>query len=210
MLVSINLLVGCGNGDKQKIDDLQDEIETYEKENSEDKEKIEQLEEEIKTLKEDKEKVEYKNQQNKEVVKKEVPKSISYSTYTNGRYGFSLIYPSDFVKGPEPANGDGLQFTGENGRVTLTASAGHNALMQSVQEMYEQAIQGKSCSYKNVGEDFFVLSWEENGVVNYEYRKVVNDIISGFIISYPKDMEDKYNPVVEKIYSSFKPSTKDF
>ena len=48
LLVSISLLFGCGNGDKQKVEDLQWQIEIYEKENDEYKKKIEQLEEEIK------------------------------------------------------------------------------------------------------------------------------------------------------------------
>ena len=40
--------------------------------------------------------------------------AISYDTYTNPRFGFSIMYPTFLTPQPEPENGDGRVFKGEN------------------------------------------------------------------------------------------------
>lgn len=41
---------------------------------------------------------------------KESNVSQRYLPYYNSRYGFTIIYPSNFVKGQSPDNGDGMEF----------------------------------------------------------------------------------------------------
>ncbi|OUS77288.1 hypothetical protein B1748_09100 [Paenibacillus sp. MY03] len=45
--------------------------------------------------------------------------SIKMSTYSNGRFGFTINYPEDWTLGEEPTNGDGIEITGKDGAMIL-------------------------------------------------------------------------------------------
>ena len=61
-------------------------------------------------------------------------------------------------------------------------------------------------SYKYLGDNFYVLSWEKNG--DTYYGKVVvggnSGSINSFTMKYPSKDEKTYDPIVERIYKSFK------
>ena len=56
-------------------------------------------------------------------------------------------------------------------------------------------------------ENYYVISWEQDGSVYYEYRSVGgnNGSIQGFEVKYPSNQKKNYEPMVDKIYKSFKP-----
>ena len=47
--------------------------------------------------------------------------SIDVSTYRNARFGFSIRYPSTWLRGQEPSNGDGCIISPQDGTIEVTA-----------------------------------------------------------------------------------------
>jgi len=132
--------------------------------------------------------------------------TIEYSTYTNGRYGFTIKYPTNLVPDPPPANGDGLVFKSNDSSVELTASGINNAILETVEECYNNALShlNVTSSYKSLLDNSYAISWEENGAIYYRYTVVGEGSINSFIIHYPSTEQSTYGPVVDEIYNSFK------
>ncbi len=55
----------------------------------------------------------------------EIPADV-FSTYSNNRFGFSVLYPKDFVEQPAPTNNDGRVFKSADGEAELTAYGSWN------------------------------------------------------------------------------------
>ncbi|WP_347552583.1 hypothetical protein ABFG93_09765 [Pseudalkalibacillus hwajinpoensis] len=64
----------------------------------------------------------------------EVEKELTYASYTNERFGFTIEYPLDLIVGPSPTNGDGLNFY--NDELEITAFGGHNVMSESIERRY--------------------------------------------------------------------------
>ena len=131
---------------------------------------------------------------------------ISYSTYTNTRYLFSIDYPSFLYPGVPPTNNDGLVFTSADGRVSLTASGANNALFYTIQDFYNEDLSHLSVnpSYKHLGSNNYSISWEENGMIHYSYTILGEESVNSFNFIYPSSEKDYYDPVINRIYNSFK------
>ena len=136
-------------------------------------------------------------------------KELTYETYTNGRYGFSIDHPTNLIAGIPPTNGDGLAFKSSDGTVSITASGINNVLNETAESLYNKDLSNLKVDpgYKSLLKNAYVISWEDNGVVYYQYRAVGgnNGSIQGFTIKYPKSQESTYSPMVDRVYKSFKP-----
>ncbi|MGL5414797.1 MAG: hypothetical protein ACRDAU_03950 [Clostridium sp.] len=132
-------------------------------------------------------------------------KEINYKKYNNERFGFSIEYPDYLKLMVDPDNGDGIQVGNEE--LKLTVSGGYNVLNETPDSMERELVNGKdNISYKEKGEDFFVASWAEGDMVIYQYKKIGKNMIQGFVIEYHKDKIKEFDPIVNRIYKSFKPS----
>ena len=131
---------------------------------------------------------------------------IKYNTYTNQRYGFTINYPENLIPGTPPTNGDGLVFKSVDDTVSLTASGSNNALFKTTEESYNDALSNLNVvpSYKNLLDNSYAISWEENGIIYYEYTVVGEGSINSFIIHYPSNQQSIYGQVVDEVYNSFK------
>lgn len=128
-----------------------------------------------------------------------------YNTYINGRYGFSVDYPNNFEIGTPPANGDGLHFTSKDGKATLTAYGSNNVMDETAKSLYNQEVAGiKEISYQFFKDNWFVLSWIDNGTVYYTRTMVGPGSINSFEFTCPKDQLDQYYDAIEHISKSFK------
>jgi hypothetical protein len=128
-----------------------------------------------------------------------------YNTYTNGRYGFTIDYPNQFDIGMPPANGDGLHFTSKDGKAELVAYGSNNVMDETAKSLYEAELADiKNVSYKFFKDNWFVLSWIENGTVYYERTIVGAGSMNSFIFSCPEEQLDQYYDVIEHISKSFK------
>lgn len=74
------------------------------------------------------------------------------------------------------------------------------------ESIYNQELSGfeKEPEYKQLLKDSFVISWVENGVINYECCVVGTGSMNTFILKYPASQKADYESVTERIYSSFK------
>ncbi|MGA9290507.1 MAG: hypothetical protein WBV93_19415 [Anaerobacillus sp.] len=138
----------------------------------------------------------------------EVEKALTYVTYTNDRFGFTIQYPSDLTVGPPPANGDGLNFY--NDEIQITASGSHNSMEESIETIYQQAINNIEVpiAYDRLTDNWFVLSYVENGMIFYEKFFYGDDVFNRFIITYPESKQGVYGPITTHISDTFVSSAK--
>jgi hypothetical protein len=131
-------------------------------------------------------------------------KEITYTNYENARFGFNIDYPTYFSNVTESQNGDGISCTAIDGS-SFKVWSGYNINKFSVKESMDfTKLDNKNViSYEYVGSDFYTLSWEENGVIVYEYYLVGSNQISGFQLHYSKNDIEKYKDIITHIINSF-------
>ncbi len=128
-----------------------------------------------------------------------------YNTYSNGRYGFSIDYPNQFDIGMSPANGDGLHFTSRDGKAELVAYGSNNVMDATANSLYETELANiKNVSYKFFKDNWFVLSWVEDGTVYYVRTIVGTGSMNSFRFSCTEEQLDQYYDVIEHISKSFR------
>lgn len=133
--------------------------------------------------------------------------SIQYNTYTNTRYGFSIEYPTTFNMSPPPTNNDGREFT--NGEATITAFGSHINVIEdneTIETYYDRELESISSpiSYQRLGNDWYVLSYQEGNNTVYQKAIIGETIISTLIIRYPSSRQEYYGPMITRISDTFK------
>ncbi|PLS17482.1 hypothetical protein CVD28_13120 [Bacillus sp. M6-12] len=136
-------------------------------------------------------------------------KKMAYSSYTNGRFGFSMQYPTGLAMDPPPTNGDGARFYNEDFEVT--AFAGHSNVIsegETIESYYQDDINSipVEIAYKRLAKDWYVLSYKENGRIYYKKVYFGQVAFNTFIISYSESMQETYGPVTEHIAKTFSAS----
>ncbi|MBM7602880.1 ribosomal protein L22 [Metabacillus crassostreae] len=163
----------------------------------------EKIEKQETDTKENKKQEEKPVEKEKNIKEKELP----YKQYSNDRFGFSFKVPSSLSMAPPPTNGDGVTFFNEEFEVT--AFGAHiNEEDKTVEDFYHEEINSVSVpiAYQKITEDWYVLSYEENGVITYKKNFFGNGIMNSLILTYPVDTQTKYNEIVTYITESFQPS----
>ena len=139
--------------------------------------------------------------------------AAEYEAYFNTRFGYSVEYPDIFDASREPDNGDGIWFESADGEYALTISGGHNvfdhdgeALLRECYDRVAYIVEGSERSAPN----FYSIAYEGGGgmdgaeYVFHEYGVVNEDIWASFILKYPKDEEERFAPVKERMEASLK------
>ena len=192
------------NDEEDKAEEKNDSEKNDEEDKAEEKndsEKNDDVDEVVK-VEENKDKVEEKEPEvDSTVVENEV---ASYLNYYNGRYGFSIQYPSYLIEQPEPANGDGRSFVSADGQIRLTASGINNVLGATVQSEYNASLAYlPNVSYNNLGQRSYVISGTNGEYVYYMCSIVGSGSINTFILEYPKARANELNEAVGVCYDSF-------
>lgn len=135
-----------------------------------------------------------------------------YVRFINGRYGYSIDYPSSFSVAFLPANGDGAKFTLPDGSAELSVWGGHSAGW-TLEEYYLQQRQsvrdnGGEIGYHSTGNDWFVVTWRQDGKIYYQKVFVTDQYHNGFMISYPEAQKEDYDVIVTNIERTFIPGWK--
>lgn len=130
----------------------------------------------------------------------------TYNTYSNGRFGFSVNYPSSFSGGVEPTNGDGATYT--DGTCTITVYAGHMNILEdneTVETYYQRELEaiGGSAFYQTVNGNSYVISYFEGDTIVYRKGIAQDGIISTLIIEYPASLSSQYESMVDEVSGSF-------
>lgn len=129
-----------------------------------------------------------------------------YETYKNGRFGYSIDYPSNFVLVNSAANGDGIRLVSPDKEGILTVAGGNNVTMK-IKDLYDldiKHVKGET-GYNVLENSYYVLTWKENEKINYEKMFVGTGSHNGFTFSYPEDQKSQYDDVITKLEASFQP-----
>lgn len=85
---------------------------------------------------------------------------LTYETYVNQRYGFSIDHPINLIANSAPINGDGLLFKNNDGTVSITVSGRNNVLNETAESLYNKdlsKLKGEPY-YKSLAENSYAIS----------------------------------------------------
>jgi hypothetical protein len=132
----------------------------------------------------------------------------NWTSYTNGRFGYSVEHPDIFANARTPDNGDGVQLESDDEEYGLIISGGYNVLEEDAEkrlagrlESAPHIVEGSSSSgdgwYKVVysdggGEDGVEHRFHEYGIIN-------GDAWATFILGYPKEEGKRFAPIIERM-----------
>lgn len=128
--------------------------------------------------------------------------SEDFYRYNNGRFNVHSWVPTILNVPMLPVNGDGCQFQNGDGTVTLVVS-GSNYIGESPEEAIARKTD-PSITYKEAGENWYVVSGVKDGKVYYEKRFIGNRTSAGLYFSYPYSEKGYYDwmvPVLEEHFT---------
>jgi hypothetical protein len=137
----------------------------------------------------------------------------SWRTYHNERYGTTIEYPDYFRPGNSPDNNDGLAFTSLDG-ARFSVFASYDALDFDLAGYQDSIVKnlavGKVITYQAHGRDWFVISGTA-GTDDVFYERYLlshgGEMAEGFVMSYPRRLKRKYDPIVARMSKSFRPGS---
>ncbi len=131
--------------------------------------------------------------------------NIEYSTYSNGRYGFSIYYPKSFKVIETAENGDGAKIVSKSDKAEILVYGSNNILNETAQSSYNNSINKikSKIAYKYISDNWYVLSWIEDGNIKYLKEVVGVGSKNTFIMTYDRKLADKYNSIVEIVSKNF-------
>jgi hypothetical protein len=137
-----------------------------------------------------------------------------WKTYINGRWGFSLTYPSSLIPGPWPTNGAGQEFHSLSKEVSVFAQGSHTHedIGETLESFWRKELseRGETVTYKLKKDNYYVISGvNSNGYEFYHKMFFFPGRWIEFEITYPHAKNDVYDPWVERIARDFNPSLPD-
>ncbi len=136
-----------------------------------------------------------------------------WQTLTHDRLGFKIDYPANIF---QPADGQqpdaGHILVSHDGRAKLLIAAFDNETQASLRDyrahVLETSYEGADIDYAPVRQSWFVLSGTRNDTEFYERVSFTcsGQRITSWAMLYPHAQQDYYNPILEMIARSFRPS----
>ena len=128
--------------------------------------------------------------------------NITFNSYQNSRFNYTVAYPSFLDKRQESENGDGCKFYMDD-NTYLVVSGAYNALDESIVSRYYKC-KSKPVTYNMQKDNWFVISdYTSNGNIFYTKTVLQNGVFFTATFYYPAKDKDKYNPVIKKIFTNF-------
>lgn len=126
---------------------------------------------------------------------------ISYKTYENSRFGYAVDYPSLFIAGETPDNGDGESFATSDSKASLSIWGEYNVFNLSPEQyLTKYAVDGnKNISYKSSNSVSYICSWKDGGKIYYQFGKVGKSVIVSYKLAYPEGQKEKYDAIIKHI-----------
>ena len=115
-----------------------------------------------------------------------------YQTYRNDRFGFSILYPSNYLipQMPLTSDDDGGRFLSRDGRAEMVVFARDNALDQTLGEIAEgETKPGRTITYRVFKDQWFVLSGYEGSKVFYHKTVLKDGIVKTFHLEADRDLQ---------------------
>jgi hypothetical protein len=137
----------------------------------------------------------------------------AYHTYHNARFGYRIDYPAELRPQPEAQNGDGRRFVSADGRTTLSAYAGYNALDGGLAAERQISRQGWQEQHATItldqrtgGGTGYVLSGQVKDAIFYQKTALKGNVLSTFIWQYPAARKAAMDAVIQHTIRSWQPS----
>lgn len=155
---------------------------------------------------------EKQNVENQDKELKGKSKTVKSKVYYNGRFGFQLRYPANFVINEECENGDGMTGHSSDGSMKLTASASFNVFKDEGMGVYEIMEQykewriddGCTITYQFAKGKVIVLSGKTRGGLIFYEKSVLysdDDLIATVYYEYPESMREEGDAAIALIGS---------
>lgn len=133
--------------------------------------------------------------------------SIDVSTYRNARFGFSVRYPSTWVRGQESTNGDGCIISPQDGTIEVTVSGSNNTLNEITQAAYYRTLnvakQRGIPGFHTVSDDWYVVTYTDGTFIYYVKGFVGAGSENKLHIKYLQSKKDQYQDVVQQLENGF-------
>jgi hypothetical protein len=128
---------------------------------------------------------------------------VTYVVYNNERFGFSIEYPEGMQMDRPPTNGDDARFYNED--LEIVAYGGHNMMGETIESYFNADMDSveNEIAYQRLTEDWYVISYKENGMIVYKRFYYGEDVFNTFEIRYPESKQEKYEPIVTYISETF-------
>ena len=136
--------------------------------------------------------------------------NISYKTYKNERFLFSIDFPSDFVVGEMPQNGDGRRFSGKSAELVVSGNWVLEDIHGNIENYYKMTKEWKhSVTYERLTNNWFVLSgFDEDGKIYYSktiYKKYDDNedmIAITATLTYDASENAYYGKIINHIFTT--------
>lgn len=127
-----------------------------------------------------------------------------YMHYTNSRFGYSIDVPNSYALIFKPDNADGAIFKDNNFNRTIRVYATY---FNTAYEDQLKNLHGK-VTYSDLQEDFYVISWLDQGTIYYKKVYFTKEESAGFILEYPINDKEVMDEVVSHIAETLIPRWK--
>ena len=133
----------------------------------------------------------------------------NWLTYHNDRFGTTIDYPDSFKPQPPPADDDGREFKSADG-ADFSVFASYNALNFDLAAFQAFTIKnlpsGQVVTYQARSADWFVISGASGSNIFYDKYLLSHggQMTEGFVMSYPAQMKQTYDPIVTRKAQSFR------
>lgn len=123
----------------------------------------------------------------------------------NGRFGYRFSLPSSFALTQEPTNGAGGEYTDASRDMVVVVWGSNNVLGDTAASNLEKKRAGKNVHYEYAEDNWYVISYEEGGMVYYFKEYVGTGSECGIELKYPVENKPVCDPVLERIVLTFEP-----
>lgn len=129
------------------------------------------------------------------------------STYRNARFGFSIRYPSTWVKGKESVNGDGCIISPQDGTIEVTVSGSNNTLNETSQNAYYRTLnmakQKGIPGFHTLSDDWYVVTYTDGTFIYYVKGFVGAGSENTLYIKYLQSKKEEYQDVIQQLENGF-------
>lgn len=145
-----------------------------------------------------------------------VEDGITYKTYYNDTYNFSIDYPLEILEPQgESASGDGQIYKSEDEKATLWVYRDFRDNVSdkpyTIETAYKEDIHkdnpdhpDREITYKKLGANFFVISGFDGNKIFYQKSIMKSGQLYTFLIEYKKKDKEQYKSITERIARSFR------
>lgn len=133
--------------------------------------------------------------------------SMDVSTYRNARFGFSVRYPSTWVRGDEPTNGDGCIISPQDGTIEVTVSGSNNTLNETPQRAYYRTLnmakQRGIPGFHTISDEWYVVTYTDGTFIYYVKGFVGAGSENILHIKYLQSKKEEYQDVIQQLENGF-------